>query len=140
MCIYCRCKQTVKCIAGHVQVIIQISKKLQVLHKAGFCHRDLKPGNCIWLPSQNTWSLIDFGCTAACGVLPIFTMATATTQLLISLSCLALATLASLASSTIVDTALEQAPFLHVPSSAQFKTVSSQQHKFISPTCIGQMV
>jgi tRNA A-37 threonylcarbamoyl transferase component Bud32 len=50
-----------------VQVIIQIAKKLQVMHKAGFCHRDLKPGNCIWLPSQNAWSLIDFGCTAACG-------------------------------------------------------------------------
>ena len=27
-------------------------------------HRDLKPGNIMWLPSQNRWTLIDFGCAA----------------------------------------------------------------------------
>ena len=30
-------------------------------------HRDLKPGNIMWLPSQNRWTLIDFGCAARAG-------------------------------------------------------------------------
>lgn len=50
-----------------LQIIVHIAEKLQIMHMAGYAHRDLKPGNCIWLPSQNTWSLIDFGCTAPCG-------------------------------------------------------------------------
>ena len=53
-----------------LQIIVHIAEKLQIMHMAGYAHRDLKPGTCIWLPSQNTWSLIDFGCTAPCGPLP----------------------------------------------------------------------
>jgi serine/threonine protein kinase len=30
-------------------------------------HRDLKPGNIMWLPPQNRWMLIDFGCAACIG-------------------------------------------------------------------------
>lgn len=37
------------------------------LHGAGYVHRDLKPGNIMWLPSQNRWTLIDFGCAARIG-------------------------------------------------------------------------
>lgn len=37
------------------------------VHEAGFVHRDLKPGNIMWLPSQNRWTLIDFGCAAKIG-------------------------------------------------------------------------
>jgi eukaryotic-like serine/threonine-protein kinase len=37
------------------------------LHAAGYVHRDLKPANIMWLPSQNRWTLIDFGCAACIG-------------------------------------------------------------------------
>jgi serine/threonine protein kinase len=30
-------------------------------------HRDIKPGNIMWLPRQNRWTLIDFGCAARTG-------------------------------------------------------------------------
>ena len=33
-------------------------------HAAGFVHRDLKPGNVMWLPRANRWTVIDFGCAA----------------------------------------------------------------------------
>jgi serine/threonine protein kinase len=39
------------------------------MHEAGFVHRDLKPGNVMWLPRENRWTVIDFGCTARIGVL-----------------------------------------------------------------------
>lgn len=50
-----------------MQVIVHIAQKLEQLHAAGWVHRDLKPGNAIWLPSKNTWTLIDFGCAARIG-------------------------------------------------------------------------
>jgi serine/threonine protein kinase len=37
------------------------------LHAAGYVHRDLKPANIMWLPSQNRWTLIDFGCAVRIG-------------------------------------------------------------------------
>ena len=37
------------------------------MHAAGYVHRDLKPGNVMWLPRQNRWTIIDFGCVARAG-------------------------------------------------------------------------
>lgn len=54
-----------------MQVIVHIAEKLKTMHNAGWVHRDLKPGNTIWLPSHNTWSLIDFGCAGRIGVLAL---------------------------------------------------------------------
>ena len=50
-----------------VQIIHHICECLSDLHSAGYAHRDLKPGNVMWLPSQNRWTLIDFGCAARTG-------------------------------------------------------------------------
>ena len=44
-----------------------ISECLLDLHAAGYVHRDLKPANIMWMPSQNRWTLIDFGCAARIG-------------------------------------------------------------------------
>lgn len=46
---------------------MHIAKKLEALHAAGWVHRDLKPGNTIWLPSRNEWALIDLGCAGQIG-------------------------------------------------------------------------
>jgi eukaryotic-like serine/threonine-protein kinase len=48
-------------------VIHHIAERLDDLHAAGYCHRDLKPGNVMWLPRKNRWTLIDFGCAAKLG-------------------------------------------------------------------------
>eukprot|EP00892_Ulva_mutabilis_P002879 jgi/Ulvmu1/12592/UM092_0022.1 len=48
-------------------VLLHVAKRLQGLHAAGYVHRDLKPANVMWLPRENRWTLIDFGCAAAAG-------------------------------------------------------------------------
>ena len=50
-----------------VQVLSNISQRLADMHGAGFVHRDLKPANVMWLPRQNRWTVIDFGCIARVG-------------------------------------------------------------------------
>ena len=53
-----------------MQVMVHVAHKLEQLHEAGWAHRDLKPGNAIWLPSSNSWTLIDFGSAARIGTHP----------------------------------------------------------------------
>jgi serine/threonine protein kinase len=48
-------------------VLANIAKRLEAMHKAGYAHRDLKPANVMWLPRENQWTLIDFGCAARVG-------------------------------------------------------------------------
>jgi serine/threonine protein kinase len=50
-----------------MHIIQHICECLTDLHQADYVHRDLKPGNIMWLPSQNRWTLIDFGCAARIG-------------------------------------------------------------------------
>eukprot|EP00892_Ulva_mutabilis_P003621 jgi/Ulvmu1/1630/UM113_0007.1 len=50
-----------------LQVIQHVAERLVDLHGAGYVHRDLKFSNVIWLPRENRWTLIDFGCAAAIG-------------------------------------------------------------------------
>jgi serine/threonine protein kinase len=48
-------------------MISQIALRLRDLHEVGYVHRDLKPANVMWLPRENRWTLIDFGCVACTG-------------------------------------------------------------------------
>jgi serine/threonine protein kinase len=50
-----------------VQMILQLAVRLKELHALGYVHRDLKPGNVMWLPRENRWTVIDFGCVARTG-------------------------------------------------------------------------
>lgn len=47
-----------------VQVVKHTAERLKALHAAGYVHRDLKPANVMWLPRENRWTTIDFGCVA----------------------------------------------------------------------------
>lgn len=50
-----------------MQVLANIAQRLEAMHAAGYAHRDLKPANVMWLPRENQWTLIDFGCAAKVG-------------------------------------------------------------------------
>ena len=50
-----------------MQVLMHIAERLKDLHASGWVHRDIKPGNIMWLPRQKRWTLIDFGCAARNG-------------------------------------------------------------------------
>ncbi|NJR43898.1 MAG: phosphotransferase [Akkermansiaceae bacterium] len=53
-----------------MQALNLITEKLVKLHASGWVHRDLKPGNMLRLPSQHSWTLMDFGCAAEQGPPP----------------------------------------------------------------------
>jgi serine/threonine protein kinase len=50
-------------------MMFHLARHLKALHENGYAHRDLKPGNVMWQPSRNLWTLIDFGCAARIGTM-----------------------------------------------------------------------
>ena len=51
-----------------VQVMVQVAQKVACMHEAGWMHRNLAPGNAVWVPSSSSWALLDFGCMVRTGV------------------------------------------------------------------------
>ena len=47
-----------------LEMMHQLALRTRDFHRLGYVHRDLKPGNVMWLPRQNRWTVIDFGCAA----------------------------------------------------------------------------
>ena len=52
-----------------MQVVRQVGERVAALHDAGWVHRNLKPGNVLWMPSCNSWRLVDCASCAISGVL-----------------------------------------------------------------------
>ncbi|NJR43068.1 MAG: protein kinase, partial [Akkermansiaceae bacterium] len=50
-----------------MQVLHQVAERLRDLHAAGWVHRDVKPGNVMFLHHKRQWTLIDFGCAGKSG-------------------------------------------------------------------------
>jgi hypothetical protein len=50
-----------------ISIVGHLADRVRKIHSAGFVHRDLKPGNVMWLPSVNGFTVIDFGSTARSG-------------------------------------------------------------------------
>ena len=50
-----------------LQVLSHVADRLKDLHGAGYVHRDLKPGNIMFLRRTKRWTLIDFACAARTG-------------------------------------------------------------------------
>jgi serine/threonine protein kinase len=50
-----------------LQMMHQLALRLKDFHALGYVHRDLKPANVMWLPRENRWTVIDFGCAARTG-------------------------------------------------------------------------
>ena len=60
-----------------LQMLSNVASRLAVMHEAGCVHRELKPANVMWLPRENRWTVIDFGCATRVGeIAPLsFTLA-----------------------------------------------------------------
>ena len=48
-------------------MVHHLAMRMRDFHALGYVHRDLKPGNVMWLPRENRWTVIDFGCAARTG-------------------------------------------------------------------------
>jgi serine/threonine protein kinase len=71
------CLEWIVRFADVAQMMFHLARHLKALHENGYAHRDLKPGNVMWQPSRNLWTLIDFGCAARIGTMHDLTLTVA---------------------------------------------------------------
>lgn len=57
-------------IAESLHMLLAVTQSLQRLHSMDLVHRNIKPSNIVWLPSEKKWTLCDFGCSAKVGASP----------------------------------------------------------------------
>lgn len=50
-----------------MQMKHRLALRLRDFHAWGYVHRDLKAGNVMWVPRENRWTIINFGCAACTG-------------------------------------------------------------------------
>ena len=48
-------------------MVHHLAMRMRDFHALGYVHCDLKPGNVMWLPRENRWTVIDFGCASRTG-------------------------------------------------------------------------
>jgi serine/threonine protein kinase len=52
-----------------LHMLHDLAECLEVVHRAGRVHRDIKPGNALLMLSSHCWRLLDFGIAATTGSL-----------------------------------------------------------------------
>jgi len=57
-------------VPAALELLIQVTTALVDVHAAGLVHRDLSPGNLVWSAGAGTLQIIDFGLSAATGLVP----------------------------------------------------------------------
>lgn len=53
-----------------LNMFYDVTRQLVRVHAADVVHRDLKPGNVLWMLQTQQWKLIDYGIAARCGAYP----------------------------------------------------------------------
>lgn len=58
-------------VADALEMLCAVTESLERVHSMGITHRNIKPMNLLWLPSQKKWTLCDFGCSSRIGADPL---------------------------------------------------------------------